>query len=284
MAKYDRRLLVPYLQDVCSVELLCDRVARNLNASQSAFNTAQTQAARTAKPVKKPNLLLRLSWIICGIIIIARLVILVDNFRFPILPFILITGVFGGCAVVYLWKLPREYSYDKRRHKQYLVEQASYNKERIFYVNMAKAEEKKIAHFQKQLSHVQQLRQQVYSVNIIPSKYRNLHAAYYLFTYFSSCEEDDLGRVIQTMLLDDIIQRLDKIIEQNEEILLNQRYQIALQEHQNDMNAKNHRLQMEAIARIESDQERQMNYQQMIAQNQAVTNFFLTYDFLTKKK
>ena len=120
-------------------------------------------------------------------------------------------------------------------------------------------------------------------MNIIPNKYRNRHAAYYLFDYFSSCTEDDLGRVIQTMLLDDIIARLDKIIAQNEEVILNQWYQIALQEDQDRMMADNHRAQMNAIARMESNQQIQADYQRMIVQNQAVTNFFLTYDFLTKK-
>lgn len=124
----------------------------------------------------------------------------------------------------------------------------------------------------------------MYGVNIIPNKYRNPHAAYYLFDYFNSCRENDLDKVIQTMLLDDIIKRLDHIIAQNEEILLNQRYQIALQEGQNHMIAENHREQMLAIARMEANQQLQTDYQQMIVQNQAVTNFFLTYDFLTKKR
>lgn len=284
MARYDRRFLVPYLEDVCSVELLYTRAARDLDKCKYALSTARRNAARTAEAVKKPSLLGRLSWILCGIVIIAILAVLVDKLIFPPLLFILIVGVFGGGTIGYLWTTRGDYSLEMSKYKHYLTMQATYDRERAAHEAMVKMQEKKKVQLENRFDSVEELRKRVYSVNVIPGKYRNLHAAYYLFDYFNTCNEDDLDRVIQTMLLDDIIQRLDKIIEQQEEMLLNQRYQIALQKQQNRMAAENHRMQMEAIARMESNQQRQIDYQQMMVQNQAVTNFFLTYDFLTKKR
>ena len=76
------------------------------------------------------------------------------------------------------------------------------------------------------VSHLQEAKenlQSVYSVNIIPNKYRSVYVAYYLYDYINSSHETDIDRVLQTMLLDQIIAKLDKIIAQQEEIILNQR-------------------------------------------------------------
>lgn len=285
MAKYDRRFLVPYLRDVCSVELLYSRTARDLASCEDMLAYARKKENRKAERVEKPSLLEKLAIHFIGYSIVIIFALYLNSHPSGILAllFVLVAGLIVGVSLATIWKIPGEYSHDLRKYEAYLAEQATYDKEKVRYRELANIQEKKITLLRKQQYSVKELRQQVYSVNVIPSKYRNLHAAYYLFDFFSSCAEDDLGRVIQTMLLDDIIARLDKIIAQNEEILLNQRYQIALQENQNRMMAKNHREQMKAIARMERNQELQMDYQRMMVQNQAVTNFFLTYDFLRKK-
>lgn len=134
------------------------------------------------------------------------------------------------------------------------------------------------------MKEAEKLRSDTYSVNIIPSRYRTIHAAYYLYDYFESGRETDLDKIIQTMLLDEIIPRMDKLIMQNQEILLNQRRQLALQEQQNRAIAKNHREQMRRIARMERNQELQLDYQRMIERNQEVTNFFLAADYLERHR
>lgn len=136
---------------------------------------------------------------------------------------------------------------------------------------------------QKKLRDAQAIRQQVYGVNIIPSRYRNIHVSYYLYDYFKTSRETDLDKVIQTLLLDEIVQRLDKIISQMEEIILNQRFQTALMEQQNEMIANNHREQMRCMARMERNQEIQNDYLNMIDQDINVSNFILSMEFLFRK-
>lgn len=135
----------------------------------------------------------------------------------------------------------------------------------------------------RKLREAKALRNRVYSVNIIPARYRNIHAAYYLYDFFSTCRETDLEKTIQTMLLDEIIQKMDELIRQNQEIILNQRMQMAMQERQNRDIAENHRQEMKRLASMERNQELQMDYQNMIARNQEVTNFFLAADYLRKR-
>lgn len=135
----------------------------------------------------------------------------------------------------------------------------------------------------QKLREARSIRQQVYGVNIIPNRYRNIYVAYFLFDYFNTSRETDLDKVIQTLLLDEIVQRLDKIILQLEEVVLNQRRQAALTERQNEMIANNHREQMKRMARMERNQELQVDYLNMIEQNQSVSNFILTTDFIWRK-
>lgn len=59
--------------------------------------------------------------------------------------------------------------------------------------------------------------------------------------------------------------------------------QMAMQEQSNRMIAENHRNEMKRLASMERNQEIQMDYQNMIARNQEVMNFFLAADYLRKK-
>ena len=121
-----------------------------------------------------------------------------------------------------------------------------------------------------------------YGVNIIPNKYRDIYVAYYLYDYFSSSRETDLDKILQTMLLDQIVERLDRIIDQQEEIILNQRMAMALQEKQSEQLQQNHRAQLQAIARVEQNQQLQNDYLAMIDTNTRITNFFVTADYINK--
>jgi len=128
------------------------------------------------------------------------------------------------------------------------------------------------------------LRENIYDVNIIPTQYRDIYSAYYLYDYFKSGRENDLDKIIQTMLLDEIRRQLQTVVMQNEQILLNQRMQIALQEKNNEMLAANHEQEMRQLAKMESNQQLQKDYQKMIMENQMVTNFFLAEEHYIREK
>lgn len=297
MANYNREILVPYLRDVCSVEMLCQKLEREKRQCQAKVNECTEKLRRTKRDVPNKHMSLKdyinamdLSWdnVFMGILGIGLIVLGIILKRVGLFLIPKVVG-FLGIALTIIWLLMifLNIDTDKERNKERYDENTRYNsmldKETPVYEENLKRHQSAVSYLQRKLNDAYYIRQQVYSVNIIPNRYRNAHVAYYLYDFFNTCRETDLEKVIQTMLLDEIVQRLDKIIVQNEAILLNQRYQMALQEKQNAMIASNHREQMNRIARLERNQELQMDYQNMIAANQSVTNFILTMDYLDRK-
>lgn len=206
-----------------------------------------------------------------------------------LIPIILSIVIFAIMGLPWIWEIKEENERTERKNQE--AEENYYRWCENYKKNIAQLpltqkqlqdKQQYLYTLNNRLRAAQKLRSDVYSVNIIPSRYRNIHAAYYLYDFFNSARETDLEKVIQTMLLDEIIQRLDRIIAQNEEIMLNQRMQLAMQERQNKMIAEHHREEMKSIARMEKNQQLQLDYQDMIAKNQMVTNFFLEADYLRK--
>lgn len=156
----------------------------------------------------------------------------------------------------------------------------------LIYVNICKADlPAQYESYNAAVSHLQEAKeklQSVYSANIIPNKYRSVYVAYYLYDYISSSHETDIDRVLQTMLLDQIIAKLDKIIAQQEEIILNQRMQLAKQDALLAQSKKQHEEQMKAISNLEENQQMQNDYLAMTEANTRITNYFVTADYINK--
>lgn len=299
MASYDRRILVPYLQDVCTTELLCVKLTREIDECQKRIANLNGQINRKVTDPVKP-----------------RLADCEDNGSASDsggIAMIIWIFIFVG-AGAWLWKwtplgasvpiaialimlcgwISESNAQRKSAQKKYDTEMYWYEKKiqdneawrnNLPQYRIALQRERQYLDVLNQhLIEARSLRNDVYGVNIIPSKYRTVHVAYYLHDYFSTCRENDLDKIIQTMLLDEIVQRLDIIIMQNEEIILNQRIQLAMQEQQNRSLAEHQRKELQTLARMERNQELQMDYQHMIAKNQAVTNFLLAADYLRKTR
>lgn len=302
MANYDRRILVPYLQDVCSTELLCSRLSREIENCRREINQLSNRvnqkiidpikphpsAYATDSDKKINNFVYILIWVIIPIIVGCWVYSAIGTESVGFLLVVALVVIFlGGPGIL---EVISDNEDENIKYKNAVEE---YNKKLAINQNIRqqipdwrdKIREKQsyLCTLQARFNSASKLRDEVYDVNIIPSKYRDIHAAYYLYDYFNTSRETDLDKIIQTLLLEEIKQKLDKIIEQNEQIILNQRIQLALQERQNLMIQENHHEQMEAIARLERNQELQMDYQQMIIKNQVVTNFILEAEYLYTK-
>lgn len=296
MAKYDRRILIPYLEDVCSMEMLCKRLARDLqNHEGRVYQLSNYVNSNVVKPVQPVRAMYvpEFSGISTGLLVFAVLsvlcsILLMATNVVPMVGVLLLVGAAIEGYMGYSLKTDAENS----NQEKYNADIKEYNEARKYYDEYWRtlpqyrqqlaSEQNYVSNLKRQLKMAESLRDDVYGVNIIASKYRNIHVAYYLYDYFSTSRETDLDKILQTMLLDEIIQRLDRIIAQNEEMILNQRMQSAMLQQQNRMLSENHRQEMERLSRMERNQELQMDYQNMIARNQEVTNFFLTVDYLRK--
>lgn len=299
MANYERKILIPYLQNVCSMEMACMRIRRNIQHYEGQIKKTNQSIEKCMIEPKKPR-----QKDFCS----SSIGIWVSGTLLAALFFITGTGMSGMSLIpgLIVYSIPllvtcflaastsalvADYRDGKKNYeaalRMYEQEARNYqiNQQKLPQYKQQLAAQQKLLDVQKsQLTRARSTLQGLYNVNIIPNRYRNIHVAYYLYDYFASTRETDLDKIVQTMLLDEIIQRLNKIIAQNEEIILNQRMQMAMQEQQNKMIAENHRQEMKRLARMEQNQERQMDYLQMIDRNQEVTNFFLAADFLSKRR
>lgn len=292
MANYDRRILVPYLRDVCSIELLCSRLEKEIsrcnNDIQHWTNAASQKIIDPSFPWKSNFPVTDLgSDIGCAVIFgIIALVGLKIGWNIIGIGLMLFGGFF---VLIFLLSILSNY---QDRHIKFLNAVERYkecveNNQKMRakipqYKDALSSSQQELATLKSRLDEARKMRSKVYSVNIIAGNYRNKYAAYYLYDYFRTSRETDLDKIIQTLLLEEIKEKLDNIIALYEEMIFVQRYQVALQEQQNKAISDNHIRELQQIARLERNQQLQIDYQNMIAQNQQLTNFFLAADYIQK--
>lgn len=81
----------------------------------------------------------------------------------------------------------------------------------------------------KEMEKINTLLKEEYSLNIIPSKFRNIYAAYFLYDFISTSTAS-LNEALLHCDLDTIQEKLDTVIQQQEEIIMELAYQNALNE------------------------------------------------------
>lgn len=148
----------------------------------------------------------------------------------------------------------REATYNKRKRD---------DKERVERENVEKEELKPIIEEQYgELCEVEDLLKKAYSVDIIPSQFRNLYAVYYLYEFISTSNESFSNALLQCNL-DEIKRQLATIIEQQQQIIINQAVIIA----QNEQLMQQNNRQLRHLAQIETNSELSAKYSQIAAVN-----------------
>ena len=297
MANYNHEILVNYLRDVYSMELLVRKIEDDVHSTgedveyiqafiEKADSTPVPQKG-TISPPKDIFPSLAKGCVTLAIAICIGLFYSDSSFLGFIgaVSMLLCLGFF-----IHAGFIASDNAENQEIEKEVVEE--TYQKEKEDYEHMmALANEgrpdlpNQIDYYNAAISHLQEAKeklQNVYSVNIIPNKYRSVYVAYYLYDYISSSRETDIDRVLQTMLLDQIIAKLDKIIAQQEEIILNQRMQLAKQDALLAQSKKQHEEQMKAISNLEENQQMQNDYLAMTEANTRITNYFVTADYINK--
>lgn len=297
MANYNHEILVNYLRDVYSMELLVRKIEDDVHSTgedveymQAFIKKADSTPVPQKGPISPPKDIfpsLTKGCVTLGIVICIGLFYSDSDF-----------WGFVGALCIYLslgFFIHAGFIASNNAKKQKMEKEAveeTYQEEKKDYERMmALANEgrtdlpNQIDYYNAAVSHLQEAKenlQSVYSVNIIPNKYRSVYVAYYLYDYISSSHETDIDRVLQTMLLDQIIAKLDKIIAQQEEIILNQRMQLAKQDALLEQSKKQHEEQMKAISNLDENQQMQNDYLAMTEANTRITSYFVTADYINK--
>ncbi len=294
MANYNHEILVNYLRDVYSMELLVRKIEDDIHSTREDIQCEQALVEKVeSTPIPAEGNISPKKDITPYMI--AGFLILFISFGFFTLPSIgAISGILGIGVSIILFSCAGSVSSDNTKMQEEEKEKIKENFQRDVeeYEHMlALANDcrsvlpSQIDDYNAAVSHLQEAKeklQSVYSVNIIPNKYRSVYVAYYLYDYISSSHETDIDRVLQTMLLEQIIAKLDKIIAQQEEIILNQRMQLAKQDALLAQSKKQHEEQMKAISNLEENQQMQNDYLAMTEANTRITNYFVTTDYINK--
>lgn len=295
MTRYDRRLLVPYLRDVCSVELLLNRVQNEAAIAQNNVYSYSNKYNSDKKPIE-PQSVGSYEGSGCGCWAVTILLLAVSLFCIFLSEslILMIVGCFLGMVALFAIRFISEEFSDRSReldvhdsqmetYKQALDAYNSREGEREF--NLAKAQEwnRMLSVRNQRVTEVQRLRDKVYKANVIPLPYRNIYAAHFLYDYFRSSQSDDMDHALQMFVLEEIKQKLDRIIDQQTEIILGQRAMLAEQERTNRTLAENHKREMMQLATLNENAVRRNQYLEMINTNLEVSNFFAFHDYIRRR-
>ena len=294
MAQYNHEVLVNYLRDVYSMELLVRKIQENIYSTRKDIQHEQAIVAKAeSTPIPTENELSPKKdispYLIAGFI---TLFISLGFFTLPTVGALLgLLGISVSIAIFFWASSVSSDNTESQEIERRIIKESFQNDIEEYENLLALANSyrailpSQINDYNTTVSHLQEAKeklQQVYSVNIIPNKYRTIYVAYYLYDYISSGRETDVDRVLQTMLLEQIIAKLDKIIAQQEEIILNQRMQLAKQDYLIAQSKQQHTEQMKILYGLEKNQQIQNDYLAMTEANTRITNYFVTADYINK--
>lgn len=300
MARYNRELLVTYLEDICSIYIAMRKIDGLVSERQGSIN--ELNRSRMLIPPKEPEYKGE-SPIGCGGIFAAFLCLLGLNGFFCMAfltdsntyePVWLFVGAFLILVIYGVITLMRDLA-----DAQDIRESNAEMKEA--YLEQVKAYDESVARekLEKELNRpkVQQLREEInslyisrnqavhvlnklYSANVIPAQYRNMYAVVYLYRWFKTSGSDDLDHALSMFVLEEIKDKLDKIIAQQAESILNQRMMIANQRKSIDNQNRHSRMMQEKIDKLQATEEERLQYAIMTEGNTAATAYFALANYL----
>ena len=130
------------------------------------------------------------------------------------------------------------------------------------YEKTVKPLKDKVDGINEEMQKVDELLESAYSVNIIPQQFRNIHAIWFIHDFITTSGES-LTTAFLHCDLDEIKQKLDTIIVQQREIIINQ----AIIAAQNVQIAEQNQQTLNSLAKIEQNTYKSAQYAQIAANN-----------------
>ena len=294
MAKYDREFLVPYLENLCALHLAEIKLNKYVNSTQNRVNSLLKghNYAEPSRPIYDPTIdpgafkVFKISLII---IVVSFLIALASGEG--ILSFLLVFVcaisiiVFVGSIFVLISGAIGTKDTNNDEDRNYRKAMEMYNAAKV----QDRADHQKGLVLLDQLQgpiaergKVRSLLQEAYNANVIPGQYRNKYAAVYLYDYFRNSRADDLDLVLNTFVLEQIKAKLDIIIQNQSEIILNQCIAAARQEQALDDQRNYHDRMMNKLDQIHAQGEERLQYERMIESNTAAAAYFVAADYIRK--
>ena len=158
-------------------------------------------------------------------------------------------------------------------------EQQAYN---IDYAkkNLPEAEAS-IQKWSAEVKTVSNLLTKLYDVNVIPAQYRNIYVAVYLYEWFSTSMADDLDHALSMFVLEEIKERLDRVIANQTEQIINQQLMIANQYRSQEMLQQHNEEMVSKLEQINASNEERNRYLGMIEGNTAAIAYFSAAEYFS---
>lgn len=301
MAKYDRDFLVPYLQDVCALYMADRKIESEI--SEKSFKCMQYERGCTAE---KPSdvsfenesigcggviaLLFALMGAFCIIMMLVAPAMGMEPGGFWL--FCIFLGLISASTGGYFFfaALKEARAADKRNEaklNRWKSEMELYRRRKAELEDLNKANKQKIPEITKQIRRLNSERVRlrnvlasVYGANVIPSRYRNIYAAVFLYDWFSTSGADDLDMALNMFVLEEIKDKLDSIIHNQSEIILNQRLILAKQQESLEQQREHHRMLCHKLDMLQASEDERNKYLSMIESNTATTAYFLAANYI----
>lgn len=194
------------------------------------------------------------------------------DFLQPIVTFVLFASVI--LTIVCLIRIAYEIVEDSKRYSN----EIKYENKRIKTELSEKQDLSEILpKVQEEFQHIEDLLNEAYAINIIPSKFRNIYAVYFLYDFISTSTAT-LKEALFHCDLDTIQQKLDTVISQQQDIIMELAHSNALNE---QIVLKNDEMLKHAI-RTENNTALAAQYSQIAAHNTNVITAIQMSQYLKK--
>lgn len=295
MARYNREFLNTYLTDLCSLHFakgaLKNKIAEKKYQIERLKRGASVDAPQEPE-YEKPVGCFSVALILFGAVAVLTFIMTILTGNWPsdsgFLKFIMFLVFIVGALVLFFTvkaiveikqnndALRSEYEADYRKYEEQRREVRKLNADAMALVPKVADQ---LRFYEHELDVVSDLLERAYRVNVIPGHYRDMYAAVYLHDYFTNSGEDDMAMALNTYVLEQIKDKLDRIIEMQSEIMLNQRVQTALQ-YKTMEEQRRFAVSMERkVARLNATAEEQRQYLGMIEANTSATAYFVAASY-----
>lgn len=290
MAKYDREFLVQYLQDIYALYLAENRL--KTTQRQAEYKIARCQENQKQQPQKPQRRDAETPgcgpyyW--TGSAVFSFLIYFIvgdaSSISFTAV-LMLLTAIVSTLFAVIGFLACREQN--ESNEAAYQRDLYNYNQALAEYQKIEEQNARNLPALSNTLTQCRQEREriaalleQVYNVNVIPGRYRDVYAIAYLYDYFSCSQETDLSMALNTYVLEQIKDRLDRLIRNQEETILTLYGIIDNQAETMRKLDKMHQDMKHRLSSIQASSDEQATYLRMIESNSAVDTYFSAVQYL----
>ncbi len=291
MASYNREFLLPYLQNLCALELVNFGFFAKSHKSQKKIEAFQKELSNNPKPYPMDIPILtkgRIASLIVGTLLLCIAiggyiinakqgeVSSTDNLAQALL-YGIVGWLFWIGAVKCFISAAREARYEEKEYYPYRLkeyEKTEAKNKKIREQELPAAQQEK-QQWDAEFERSDALLKQLYSVNIIPRKYRDIHAIAYLYDLFSTSRADDIDAALERYDPNKLEDELTELIDNKTELFIKQRVASAMEEKLGEAQPLNEILQAKLAQMTVSENERNL-YQCIIDTNAVASEYFAT--------